>query len=415
MRLARELGAREVSFLAVDVNNPHAFGRDNAFPDGLALDAADLDAFATVLDTLERDFAAEFASGFIAESPVKLRRLHAYFTALLGRGDFPPVRCNAPEFSAVLGLHGEVSPCFFIPGPARPDGMDPAAALDAPAMRELRAEIRAGRRPECTALRLLIVARTGFDRCAGAERTVTGTRMSGLSTLDVYERWAPGYSVEPHNPLMVAEQQVMLDLWPEMAGRDVLDLACGTGRYATLAERHGARRVVALDFSPAMLARARVPQRVRGDLCALPLRDRSFDVVVSGLALGHAADLTLCAREIRPRAARRAARCCTRIFIPKRRAAVSGVAFATPPARVSSCRWTVARWPVIARRWPQAGFDRIEQFDIRAGIELRADFPGAADFYREWHGAPLALVVRARGDGCHERRHAGHQLHQRRE
>jgi MoaA/NifB/PqqE/SkfB family radical SAM enzyme len=150
VRLARELGARDVSFLAVDVSNPHAFGRDSGFPGGLALDASDLDEFAALIGALERDFAAEFASGFIVESPARLRRLHGYFAALQGRAEFPAVRCNAPEFSAVIGLHGEVSPCFFIPGPASGRAQDPARALEADDMRALRADIRAGRRVECT-------------------------------------------------------------------------------------------------------------------------------------------------------------------------------------------------------------------------------------------------------------------------
>ena len=151
VRLAREIGAREVSFLAVDVQNLQAFGRASGLPAGLVLDADDLVEFKAVLDSMEQEFAAQFASGFIAERPAKLRRLHAYFSALQGQGAFPPVRCNAPEFSAVIGVHGDVSPCFFIHGPRDAQALGPAQALDAPAMRSLRADISAGRRPECTA------------------------------------------------------------------------------------------------------------------------------------------------------------------------------------------------------------------------------------------------------------------------
>ncbi|MEO8018090.1 MAG: radical SAM/SPASM domain-containing protein [Pseudomonadota bacterium] len=148
--LARELGANQVSFLAVDVSNPHAFGRNQAFADNLALAGEDLQGFAGVLDDMENEFAAEFASGFIAESPSKLRRLQGYFAALRGQGEFPSVRCNAPEFSAVIGVDGRVSPCFFIPGPAPSAGrFDLGATLESQAMQDLRADIRAGRRREC--------------------------------------------------------------------------------------------------------------------------------------------------------------------------------------------------------------------------------------------------------------------------
>jgi MoaA/NifB/PqqE/SkfB family radical SAM enzyme len=115
--LARELGACEVSFLAVDVANPHAFARQDDVSQGLALQREDLAEFARLIDVLERDHAADFARGFIAESPAKLRRLRDYFAAVTGAGEFPPVRCNAPEFSAVVGVDGGLSPCFFIPGP----------------------------------------------------------------------------------------------------------------------------------------------------------------------------------------------------------------------------------------------------------------------------------------------------------
>lgn len=155
--LARELGARQVSFLAVDVANPHAFGRTDDFVSDLALRAEDLRPFETLLNSIEQDHREDFRSGFIAESPQKLRRILQYFAAILRRGDYPPVRCNAPEFSAVIGATGRVQPCFFIPGP--PDaqiagaGVQPESdlsrALNGAGMAALRGAIRAGARAEC--------------------------------------------------------------------------------------------------------------------------------------------------------------------------------------------------------------------------------------------------------------------------
>ncbi len=145
--LARRLGVRQISFLAVDVANPHAFGRAGELASGVALQAQDLPVFEQVLADLERSEADAFASGFIAESPQKLRRLLQYFTALQGRGPYPPVRCNAPEFSAVVEAGGRVRPCFFIPGPAVSGDLQ--TALDSVPMKALRADIRRGARPEC--------------------------------------------------------------------------------------------------------------------------------------------------------------------------------------------------------------------------------------------------------------------------
>src|SRR5262249_34938662 len=57
--------------------------------------------------------ARDFESGFIAESPAKLRRLPRYYAALAGAGPFPAVTCNAPWVSVVVEANGAVRPCFF--------------------------------------------------------------------------------------------------------------------------------------------------------------------------------------------------------------------------------------------------------------------------------------------------------------
>jgi MoaA/NifB/PqqE/SkfB family radical SAM enzyme len=155
--LTRELGARQVSFLAVDVANPHAFGRTDDFVSDLALQPEDLPQLARILDSLEHDHGEDFRSGFIAESPQKLRRILQYFAAILRLGPYPKVSCNAPEFSAVIGATGGVQPCFFISGPpdarvsetgARPGG-DLTEVLNSSGMSALRTAIRDGQRAEC--------------------------------------------------------------------------------------------------------------------------------------------------------------------------------------------------------------------------------------------------------------------------
>ena len=147
--LGRELGASQVSFLAVDVSNPHAFARREDFSPEFALRATEVEELDALVGDLERNHADDFRRRFIAESPAKMRAIRDYFAALSGMGPFPPVRCNAPEFSAVVGVDGRVSPCFFIPGPASAAGEGLATQLaDAP-MVELRRAIRDGERREC--------------------------------------------------------------------------------------------------------------------------------------------------------------------------------------------------------------------------------------------------------------------------
>src|SRR5919204_5592992 len=64
-------------------------------------------------------------------------------------------------------------------------------------------------------------------------------------------------------------------------GDVVLDVCCGTGDLALADLAAGAGRVVGLDFSAAMLERARRKsdrvEWVRGDALALPFADESFD------------------------------------------------------------------------------------------------------------------------------------------
>jgi MoaA/NifB/PqqE/SkfB family radical SAM enzyme len=155
--LAKDLGAQQVSFLAVDVANPHAFGRMDDFVSDLALRPDDLPAFEQLLLSMEQDHRDDFRTHFIAESPQKLRRILQYFAAIRGQGPYPAVRCNAPEFSAVIGATGRVQPCFFISGPAGAQLSGAGNALDDDLtsvlnrgdMAALRTAIRTGARAEC--------------------------------------------------------------------------------------------------------------------------------------------------------------------------------------------------------------------------------------------------------------------------
>ena len=157
VELAKALGARQVSFLAVDVANPHAFGRTDDFAADLALRPEDLPLFDQILHSLEQEHPEHFRSGFIAESPQKLRRILHYFAAIQGLGAYPKVQCNAPEFSAVIGATGRVQPCFFISGPsdarvskdAEGLGNDLPSVLNSDGMVTLRTAIQVGARTEC--------------------------------------------------------------------------------------------------------------------------------------------------------------------------------------------------------------------------------------------------------------------------
>ncbi len=119
-----------------------------------------------------------------------------------------------------------------------------------------------------------------------------------LSTREAYERWSHSYPPIPHNPLMHAEQTAMFECWPDVAGKRALDLACGTGRYTQRLLDDHAGAVIALDLAEGMLRRVAAPWRVRADMTKLPLRTGAFDVVISGLAIGHASSLCAWMNEV---------------------------------------------------------------------------------------------------------------------
>ena len=86
------------------------------------------------------------------------------------------------------------------------------------------------------------------------------------------------------------------------SGDRVLDACCGTGDLAVAAERKGAV-VTGLDFSPAMLARARskspTVEWIEGDLLALPFADGAFDAATVGFGVRNVADLDAALDELR--------------------------------------------------------------------------------------------------------------------
>jgi malonyl-CoA O-methyltransferase len=108
-----------------------------------------------------------------------------------------------------------------------------------------------------------------------------------LTSIEAYARWADAYPARAHNALMRAEEAAVYRLLPDLRGREVLDMACGTGRWGQFAQEAGASRVIALDNSPEMLTRCALRERALASLEAIPLAPQSVDVIVCGLAAGH--------------------------------------------------------------------------------------------------------------------------------
>ena len=75
---------------------------------------------------------------------------------------------------------------------------------------------------------------------------------------DAYRKLADSYAekvdTKPHNAYL--EKPATLSLLPDVVGKRVLDVGCGTGRYTEWLLEHGAE-VTGFDASPQMLEHAR--------------------------------------------------------------------------------------------------------------------------------------------------------------
>ncbi len=115
---AKEIGLDSISFLAADLtssafNRPQAWGEERQHK--VALDAEELEALHLEIEQLITGCSPDFSSGFIVETPAKLRNIVHHFRAYLGQVPDVAPRCNAPWVSAVIDAAGEVRPCFFHP------------------------------------------------------------------------------------------------------------------------------------------------------------------------------------------------------------------------------------------------------------------------------------------------------------
>ena len=126
-------------------------------------------------------------------------------------------------------------------------------------------------------------------------------------------------------------------------GDRVLDACCGTGDLAVAAERRGAV-VTGLDFSPAMLARARrkstTVEWVDGDLLALPFDDGSFDAATVGFGVRNVAELDAALGELR------------RVLRPGGRLAILEITQARGPLRPFFSLWFDRIVPLLGKVLP---------------------------------------------------------------
>jgi ubiquinone/menaquinone biosynthesis C-methylase UbiE len=130
----------------------------------------------------------------------------------------------------------------------------------------------------------------------GGTDATTVSNPQVLPTREGYDRWAQIYD-EEDNPLIALETALVRRLLGDVHGLTVADIGCGTGRHAIAMAEAGAK-VIAVDFSMGMLAKARAKpgaaavRFVHHDLTqGLPFASRAFDRVTCCLVLEHIVDL----------------------------------------------------------------------------------------------------------------------------
>lgn len=123
-----------------------------------------------------------------------------------------------------------------------------------------------------------------------------------VSIAEGYERWAATYDEFP-NPLLAREERHVLTMLPDLKGKTVLDLACGTGRWLGRMLTRGATLGVGIDASSAMLRVATKKADIRrylagADCLSLPFPESVFDFAICSFAAGHIGDVSALAVEV---------------------------------------------------------------------------------------------------------------------
>ncbi len=111
-----------------------------------------------------------------------------------------------------------------------------------------------------------------------------------------YDQWAPSYDSD-RNATRDLDAFALRSSGLSLRDANVVEFGCGTGKNSEWIAEH-ARSLTAMDFSPAMLRRAR--ERVRGDHVRFvqhdvrttwPVESATVDVVVGNLVLEHVEQL----------------------------------------------------------------------------------------------------------------------------
>jgi ubiquinone/menaquinone biosynthesis C-methylase UbiE len=208
------------------------------------------------------------------------------------------------------------------------------------------------------------------------------------------------------NPLLAREERYLSPLLTNLHERQILDLACGTGRWIENLLSRGATSAVGFDCSDAMLRVANKKRRLTGKLVraaceSLPFRTSGFDLAICSFAVGHVEGLECMTRELA-----RVMRVGSDIFVsdlhPEAYARGWRVGF-----RDSTAAFQIEMFPrqaeEVIRAFSSSGFECLTCDALRLGDAEKAIFESAGKLgaLSEACQVPAVLVYHFRGLASH--------------
>ncbi len=115
-----------------------------------------------------------------------------------------------------------------------------------------------------------------------------------LSSADGYRTWASTYDRDP-NPMLSLEKRYLEPLLPALAGLDIADLGCGTGRWLEVFKSGKSKSLLGVDSSLEMLeiAQGKLGQSARfvqADCAEASFESSSADLIVCNFVLSYIED-----------------------------------------------------------------------------------------------------------------------------
>lgn len=115
-----------------------------------------------------------------------------------------------------------------------------------------------------------------------------------LSSENAYKMWSTFYDDQPDNVVLYLEEKLFSEMFSEInaAGKEILDIGCGTGRHWKEILDHKPLKLTGVDNSKEMIEKLKMKYNdaevfVSENNSLKNFKDSSFDIIISTLTIGH--------------------------------------------------------------------------------------------------------------------------------